>query len=112
MPGGSINYLLQGKSDTIYPANLLILISILLTVVMWHLRVFPLKAQDRASRAEENLRHNVLNGKRLPPNLKISQIVALRFAPDNEFLSLIEQALKKILIRRKLKRKLKIASRI
>ena len=96
LAGGSINYLLQGDANTIYyPATLMILISILSTIMMWYLRVLPLKAKDRAIRAEENLRHYILTGKLLPPNLRISQIVALRFALDNEFLALIDKALKK-----------------
>jgi hypothetical protein len=66
-----------------------------------------LKAQDRAIRAEENLRHYVLTGKLLPPNLKISQIVALRFAPDDEFLPLIEQTLDKNLTQKEIKKEVK-----
>jgi hypothetical protein len=74
---------------------------------MWYLRIFPLKAQDRAIRAEENLRHYVLAGKLLPPNLKISQIVALRFAPDDEFLPLIERTLDKNLTQKEIKKEIK-----
>ncbi|MDQ0063611.1 hypothetical protein J2T14_005833 [Paenibacillus harenae] len=54
-------------------------------------RMFACKAQDRAIRAEENLRHFVLTGKRLDPRLNMSQIIALRFASDDEFLSLCER---------------------
>ncbi len=74
---------------------------------MWYRRIFPLKAQDRAIRAEENLRHYVFTGKLLPPNLKISQIVALRFAPDDEFLHLIEQTLDKNLTQKEIKKEIK-----
>ena len=55
-------------------------------------RMFALKAQDRAIRAEENLRHFVLTGKLLPASLSVGQIVALRFAPDAEFPALVEKA--------------------
>jgi hypothetical protein len=55
-------------------------------------RVFPLKAQDRAIRAEENLRHFVLTGKLLDPRLEVKQIIALRFAPDDEFAGLARKA--------------------
>jgi hypothetical protein len=51
-----------------------------------------LKAQDRAIRAEENLRHYVLTGKLLPTSLTVGQIVALRFAPDAEFPALVNKA--------------------
>ena len=108
LAGGSINYLLQGDTNTIYyPATLMILISILSTIMMWYLRVFPLNAKNRAIRAEGNLRHYILTGKLLPPNLRISQIVALRFAPDNEFLALIDKALKKNLTQKEIKKEIK-----
>jgi len=57
-------------------------------------RSFSLKAQDRAIRAEENLRHFVLTGKVLDKSLTIRQIIALRFAPDEEFIALAERAVK------------------
>ena len=55
-------------------------------------RIFPLKAQDRAIRAEENLRHFSLTGKMLDSRLTMSQIIALRFAPDNELIDLAAKA--------------------
>jgi hypothetical protein len=55
-------------------------------------REFALKAQDRAIRAEENLRHFSLTGKLLDSRLTTSQIIALRFASDTEFLILAERA--------------------
>ena len=55
-------------------------------------RMFALKAQDRAARAEENLRYYMLAGSALPNELSISQILALRFAGDEEFLPLVDQA--------------------
>lgn len=63
--------------------------SLLLT---WYARLFPLKAQDRAIRAEENLRHYVHHGKLLDPRLSIRQIIALRFADDAEFNELATRA--------------------
>ncbi|MGD0361012.1 MAG: DUF6526 family protein [Bryobacteraceae bacterium] len=57
-----------------------------------YVRVFPLKAQDRAIRAEENLRHFVLTGKLLDPRLVMGQVIALRFAPDEEFVDLARKA--------------------
>jgi hypothetical protein len=55
-------------------------------------RVFALKAQDRAIRAEENLRHYVLTGKLLDPRLTVPQIIGLRFASDAEFPALARKA--------------------
>ncbi|MFY8007778.1 MAG: DUF6526 family protein, partial [Sediminibacterium sp.] len=40
------------------------------------------------------MRHYIMTGKALPSDLRMSQILALRFASDEEFLSLIERALR------------------
>jgi len=90
--GGSINYLLKASAENKYLAALLVLTSIIFVLVAWFTRTFALKAQDRAIRAEENLRHYVLTGKLLPSSLRVGQIVALRFAPDAEFPALAEKA--------------------
>jgi hypothetical protein len=75
--------------------------------MMWYTRQFPLKAQDRAIRAEENLRHYVLTGKLLPAELRMGQIIALRFAPDEEFLPLIDRAIKEGLSQKEIKMAIK-----
>lgn len=90
--GGSINYLLKSSPENKYLASLIVLTSIIFVLVAWFTRTFALKAQDRAIRAEENLRHFVLTGKLLPTSLRVGQIVALRFASDEEFVALAEKA--------------------
>jgi hypothetical protein len=55
-------------------------------------RIFALRAQDRAIRAEENLRHYVLVGTLLDPRVTIQQVIALRFASDEEFPALAQKA--------------------
>lgn len=70
-------------------------------------RVFALKAQDRAIRAEENLRHYVLAGCLLDPQLEVLQIVALRFAPDAEFIGLARRAAAEHLTPDQIKRSIK-----
>jgi len=90
--GGSINYLLKSSAENKYLASLLVLAAIIFVLVAWFTRTFALKAQDRAIRAEEQLRHYVLTGKLLPASLSVGQIVALRFAPDAEFPALVEKA--------------------
>lgn len=67
-------------------------LSIVGFLIAWYSRIFPLKAQDRAIRAEENLRHYIHHGKLLDPRLTIRQIIALRFADDSEFSTLAERA--------------------
>lgn len=58
----------------------------------WYARNFAVKVQDRAIRAEENLRYFALTGKLLDRRLRMSQVIALRFADDTEFVSLAEKA--------------------
>lgn len=60
--------------------------------LFFYSRIFALKAQDRAIRAEENLRHFVMTGKLLDARLHARQIVALRFASDGEFVALARRA--------------------
>ncbi|WP_179037617.1 DUF6526 family protein [Paenibacillus sp. URB8-2] len=76
----------------VFPAVLFLIISIMFIVIFLVVRSYPLKAQDRAIRAEENLRHYVLTQKLLDPRLNVKQIVALRFASDEEFPSLCKKA--------------------
>jgi uncharacterized membrane protein len=81
-----------GEPSWFYAGVMPILTTIIITLVAWYSRVFPLKAQDRAIRAEENLRYYVLTGKLLDAKLHMSQIIALRFAPDEEFPKLAAKA--------------------
>jgi hypothetical protein len=76
-----------------FNAALITLLSLFAVIHAFITRVFPLKAQDRAIRAEEALRHYVLTGTRLDPRLKIPQIIGLRFAPDDEFPTLARRAM-------------------
>jgi hypothetical protein len=92
--GGSINYLLRATPENKYLASLLVLTSITFILIAWYARSFPLKAQDRAIRAEESLRYYIMTGKALPSELRIGQIIALRFASDAEYLALLERAIK------------------
>jgi hypothetical protein len=80
------------KEEGIYSASLLCLAGIILLFVAFLARVFALKAQDRAIRAEENFRYFVATGKPLDNRLRISQIIALRFASDAEFVALAKKA--------------------
>jgi len=74
-------------------ALLFLAISVLLLFFFIFIRANALKAQDRAIRAEENLRHYVLTGRLLDRRLTMQQIVALRFAEDEEFPSLCIRSL-------------------
>ena len=104
---GSVYHLFRTTSENLYLASLMVLVAIILIVMAWYVRTFPLKAQDRAIRAEENMRHYVMTGKLLPSALRMSQIIALRFASDDEFLSLMEKALKEKLSAKEIKSSIK-----
>ncbi len=90
--GGSVVNLLHADAATHYSAALLLLVAIVLVMLFVYARLFALKAQDRAIRAEENLRHFVLTGKLLDKKLRTSQVIALRFASDEEFVALAQKA--------------------
>lgn len=81
-----------GDSTRFYSASLIVMLTIELTIAALFARVFALKAQDRAIRAEEQLRHYVLTGKLLDPRLTVRQIVGLRFASNEEFVALAQRA--------------------
>jgi hypothetical protein len=81
-----------GDHVRLYSASLILVIAACMLALALYVRIFPLKAQDRAIRAEENLRHYVLTGKLLDPRLAVRQIVALRFASDAEFPALAARA--------------------
>lgn len=104
---GSVYHLFRTTSENLYLASLMVLIAVILIVMAWYVRTFPLKAQDRAIRAEENMRHYVMTGKLLPSDLGMSQIIALRFASDDEFLPLMEKALKEKLSTKEIKSSIK-----
>ena len=89
---GSIVNLCHSAKENLYSASLIVLVAIILIFIFWFARVFALKAQDRAIRAEENLRHFALTGKLLDSRLRLSQIIALRFAADDEFVALAQKA--------------------
>ncbi len=73
-------------------AAILFLLSYGSVMLFWYARSFALVAQDRGIRAEENLRHFVLTGKLLDKRLSLQQVIALRFADDQEFLALSGRA--------------------
>jgi hypothetical protein len=91
--GSAVN-LYESWGDHIrqYSASLIFVLTFCVLGLFFFTRIFPLKAQDRAIRAEENLRHFAVTGKLLDPRLGIRQIVALRFASDGEFVALAARA--------------------
>ena len=91
---GSIINLFQsfGDHQRLYSASLIVVLTFCALMLFFFARIFPLKAQDRAIRAEENLRHFAMTGKLLDPRLTTRQVIALRFASDAEFVALAKRA--------------------
>jgi hypothetical protein len=102
--GSGVNLYESIYSSNLYSASLITLLFVCSAIMYAYLRLFPLRAQDRAIRAEENFRHYILTGKVLPSGLKMSQIIALRFAPDEEFPELTVKALAENLRPKEIKR--------
>lgn len=96
----SIIYLFSGVH---FPSVMFLLIAISSLIGWMKIRRFPLAVQDRAIRAEENLRYFSLAGKLFDSRLTIQQIIALRFAADEELISLTERTLKENLSNRDIK---------
>ncbi len=86
------NVCCSSEGGSLYSASLITAIALLLFPIWFYSRLFALKAQDRAIRAEENFRHYILTGKKLDNRLTVRQIVGLRFASDEEFPELAAKA--------------------
>ena len=89
---GSIINLIHSSEENLYSASLIVLMVLIIISILLHARSFALKAQDRAIRAEENLRHFILTGRPLDSRLALGQVIALRFASDEEFPGLAQRA--------------------
>jgi hypothetical protein len=107
--GSLVNtYLSFGDHQRIYSASLITVLTFCGLIQFWYGRAFATTVQDRAIRAEENLRHFAMTGKLFDPHLKMGQIVALRFASDGEFLALAKRAVEENLSRDDIKKAIKI----
>lgn len=89
---GSIINFVHSDASSHYSSALLVVIAVLLFIFFWYTRWFALRAQDRAIRAEENFRHYILTGKPFDKQLRLGQIIALRFASDEEMPALAKRA--------------------
>ena len=86
---------------------ILLLISWILITMFFKGRSLALKAQDRAIRAEENLRYFILTGKPIDPRIRMNQIIALRFASDEELPALVQKAADEGLTNKEIKQQIK-----
>lgn len=89
--GAVVNLFGSFGTENLYSASLILALSIAMLITALFARTFPLKAQDRAIRAEENLRHYALTGKLIDPKITMRQVIGLRFAADDEFVALAQR---------------------
>lgn len=93
--------------DNFFSAALIVVLFICGLFIFLFMRQFPMKAQDRAIRAEENLRYFILTRKPLDSRITTGQLIALRFAPDDEFVTLADRTLNESLSPDEIKRAIK-----
>ena len=105
--GSVINLVKSLGTSGLYSASLIVAVNLVLVLIYFFERDFALRAQDRAIRAEENLRHYVLTGKLIDPKITVRQIIGARFASDQEFPALLERALKENLSEDAIKKAIK-----
>src|SRR6185437_12919912 len=103
-----INIWIQiSTKDRIMESVLIGLLFICGLFFFWYIRLFPNKAQDKIIRAEENLRYFILTGNQLDIRLTIAQIIALRFASNDEFVELADRAANEQLTPKEIKQAIK-----
>lgn len=101
---GSIITFMHAHDKVVKHAAMIMIVGGLAMIgIAWYTRTFALKAQDRAIRAEENFRHFILTGKPFDKQLRLGQIIALRFASDEEFVELAKRAVAEKLTQKEIK---------
>lgn len=97
------------RQPTFFPAWYLVL-SISAIVPILKLRTYPLKVQDRVIRLEERLRLQALSPQEWHAQifrLSEDQLIALRFAGDDEVVELARQAVEHNLNRKQIKERIR-----
>lgn len=88
----------------------LVVLSLIVFILLFRVRQYPLKVQDRVIRLEERLRLQALAPTEWHTQiykLTEDQLVGLRFASDDEVLELAKQALEHNLTRKQIKERIR-----
>ncbi len=89
----TITFFIKNVGEETLISFLVLFIVLTMILIGVKLRTYALQVQDRVIRTEENFRYYRLTGGQLASDLSLKQIIALRFAPDEEFPGLVERAL-------------------
>jgi hypothetical protein len=87
-----------------------VVLSLAAVILLFRLRQYPLKVQDRVIRLEERLRLQALAPAEWRPQIQRlteDQLIALRFASDEEVVGLARQALAENLGRKQIKERIR-----
>jgi hypothetical protein len=106
----AIFHLIRHWEDAHIAASWYLFLSLAAFLVLFKIRSYPIKVQDRVIRLEERLRLQAL----APPEwhtqiyrLTCDQLIGLRFASDDEVVELAKQALEHNLTRKQIKERIK-----
>jgi len=105
--GSGVHFFGAWGTEGQYAAALILVLSALTLVATFYARIFALKAQDRAIRAEENLRNFARHGALLDSKLTVRQIIGLRFASDDEYDELAKKAIANNMSEKEIKQAIK-----
>ena len=95
-------------SGTFSAALLLLLGAVVLAIIPGMLaRIYALTLQDRLIRTEEQLRYYMLTNQRIDARITMKQLIALRFASDEEYVALVEKTVKEDLSPEEIKASIK-----
>lgn len=90
----TVVYIIYRAINGTFSVSLLLLLgAVILAIIPGMLaRIYALTLQDRLIRTEEQLRYYMLTNKRINNSITTKQLIALRFASDEEYVGLVEKA--------------------
>ncbi|MFF5996696.1 DUF6526 family protein [Lysinibacillus sp. KU-BSD001] len=90
-----IIYIVYNVMHKTFSLALLLLLGVVILAIIPGMlaRIYALTLQDRLIRTEEQLRYYMLTNKRIDNRITTQQLIALRFASDEEYVQLVERTL-------------------